>query len=99
MTISGVDAIAGMAIVAAVGEFHRFPDADRLVAYVGPNGRISKAGRAQSAARTSRRLVCDQGVKPRPEISTSSTTAPGRYRQLSRESCRPPRRTWIPPAV
>ena len=60
MTIPGVDAIAGIAIVAAVGDFHRFPDADRLVAYVGLNpkvrqsgnaapvhGRISKAGRAQ----------------------------------------------------
>jgi len=60
MTIPGVDAIAGMAIVAAVGDFYRFADADRLVAYVGLNpkvrqsgnsapvhGRISKAGRAQ----------------------------------------------------
>ena len=60
MTIPGVDAIAGMSIVAAVGDFHRFADADRLVAYVGLNpkvrqsgnsapvhGRISKAGRAQ----------------------------------------------------
>ena len=35
MTIPGVDAIAGMAIVAAVGDFHRFPDPDRLVAYSG----------------------------------------------------------------
>jgi transposase len=60
MTIPGVDAIAGISIVAAVGDFYRFPDADRLVAYVGLNpkvrqsgnsapvhGRISKAGRAQ----------------------------------------------------
>jgi transposase len=60
MTIPGVDAIAAMAIVAAVGDFHRFADADRLVAYVGLNpkvrqsgnsapvhGRISKAGRGQ----------------------------------------------------
>ena len=60
MTIPGVDAIAAMAIVAAVGDFGRFGDADRLVAYVGLNpkvrqsgnaapvhGRISKAGRAQ----------------------------------------------------
>jgi transposase len=60
MTIPGVDAIAAMAIVAAVGDFGRFPDPDRLVAYVGLNpkvrqsgnsapvhGRISKAGRAQ----------------------------------------------------
>jgi hypothetical protein len=60
MTIPGVDAIAGMAIMAAVGDFGRFSDPDRLVAYVGLNpkvrqsgnsapvhGRISKAGRAQ----------------------------------------------------
>jgi transposase len=60
MTIPGVDAIAAIAIVAAVGDFGRFPDPDRLVAYVGLNpkvrqsgnsapvhGRISKAGRAQ----------------------------------------------------
>ena len=60
MTIPGVDAIAAMAIVAAVGDFSRFDDPDRLVAYVGLNpkvrqsgnsapvhGRISKAGRAQ----------------------------------------------------
>jgi len=60
MTIPGVDAIAGMSIVAAVGDFARFDDPDKLVAYVGLNpkvrqsgnsapvhGRISKAGRAQ----------------------------------------------------
>jgi hypothetical protein len=60
MTIPGVDAIAAMSIVAAIGEFHRFPDAHKLEAYVGLNprvrqsgnsapvhGRISKAGRAQ----------------------------------------------------
>lgn len=60
MTIPGVDAIAAISIVAAVGDFARFSDADKLVAYVGLNpkvrqsgssapvhGRISKAGRAQ----------------------------------------------------
>ncbi|MBK9725727.1 MAG: IS110 family transposase [Actinomycetales bacterium] len=59
MTIPGIDAIAGISIVAAVGEFTRFPDPDKLVAYVGLNpkvrqsgnsapvhGRIAKAGRA-----------------------------------------------------
>ena len=58
MTIPGVDAIAAISIVAAVGDFTRFTDADKLVAYVGLNpkvrqsgnsapvhGRISKAGR------------------------------------------------------
>src|SRR3954463_354492 len=60
MTIPGVDAIAGISIVAAVGDFTRFDDPNRLVAYMGLNpkvrqsgnsapvhGRISKAGRAQ----------------------------------------------------
>ncbi len=59
MTIPGIDAIAGISIVAAVGDFTRFDDPDKLVAYVGLNpkvrqsgnaapvhGRISKAGRA-----------------------------------------------------
>ena len=60
MTIPGVDAIAAISIVAAVGDFSRFDDPHKLVAYVGLNpkvrqsgnsapvhGRISKAGRAQ----------------------------------------------------
>lgn len=59
MTIPGVDAIAGISIVAAVGDFTRFDDPNKLVAYVGLNprvrqsgnsapvhGRISKTGRA-----------------------------------------------------
>jgi transposase len=59
MTIPGVDAIAAISIVAAVGDFTRFDDPNKLVAYVGLNprvrqsgnsapvhGRISKAGRA-----------------------------------------------------
>jgi len=59
MTIPGVDMIAAISIVAAVGDFTRFASSDRLVAYVGLNpkvrqsgnsapvhGRISKAGRA-----------------------------------------------------
>lgn len=59
MTIPGVDAIAAISILAAVGDFSRFTDPHKLVAYVGLNptvrqsgnsapvhGRISKAGRA-----------------------------------------------------
>jgi transposase len=33
LTIPGLDEIAAMPIVAGVGDFHRFPDADRLAAY------------------------------------------------------------------
>jgi transposase len=61
MTIPGVDAIAAISIVAAVGDFSRFTSPDKLVSYFGLNpkvrqsgntapvhGRISKAGRAQA---------------------------------------------------
>lgn len=61
MTIPGVDVIVALSVVAAVGDFHRFPSADKLVSYVGLNpkvrqsgespanhGRITKAGRAQA---------------------------------------------------
>jgi transposase len=61
MTIPGLDAIAGISIVAAVGDFTRFDDPDKLVAYLGLNprvrqsgnsapvhGRISKTGRAHT---------------------------------------------------
>jgi hypothetical protein len=60
MTIPGIDAITAISIVAAVGDFSRFDDPNKLVAYVGLNprvrqsgnsaavhGRISKTGRAQ----------------------------------------------------
>ena len=59
MTIPGIDATAAISIVAAVGDFSRFDDPDKLVAYLGLNpkvrqsgnpapvhGRISKAGQA-----------------------------------------------------
>jgi transposase len=61
MTIPGIDAIVALSIVAAVGDFGRFPRPDKLVAYVGLNpsvrqsgglpaahGRITKAGRAHA---------------------------------------------------
>jgi hypothetical protein len=37
-TIPSVDAIAGLSIVAAVGDFSRSDDPDKLVAYVGLSG-------------------------------------------------------------
>jgi transposase len=46
MTIPGVDAIAGISIVAAVGDFTRFNDPDKLVAYLGLNPRVRQSGNA-----------------------------------------------------
>jgi transposase len=102
MTIPGVDVIAGIAIVAAVGDFHRFDDPGRLVAYVGLNskvrqlgnsapvhGRISKAGRAQV-----------RGVPV--EAAWSASRAPGPlwafYRDGSRPAAASKPPSWRPPA-
>lgn len=80
MTIPGVDAITAISVVAAVGDFSRFPSPDRLVSYFGLNpkvrqsgnsapvhGRITKAGRAQV-----------RGVLV--EAAWSATRAPGPLR-------------------
>jgi hypothetical protein len=61
MTVPGIDVTVAVAIVAAVGDFSRFEDPNRLVAYLGLNprvrqsgngpavhGRITKAGPAQA---------------------------------------------------
>jgi transposase len=91
MTIPGIDAIAGISIVAAVGDFCRFNDPDKLVAYVGLNpkvrqsgngapvhGRISKAGRAHA-----------RGVLV--EAAWSASRAPGPLRAFYERIKAPPR--------
>jgi transposase len=44
MTIPGVDATVALSIVAAVGDFSRFPGPDRLVSYLGLNPRVRQSG-------------------------------------------------------
>ena len=44
MTIPGVDATVALAIVAAVGDFHRFGTPHRLVSYLGLNPRVRQSG-------------------------------------------------------
>ncbi len=49
MTIPGVDATVALAIVAAVGDFHRFHSPQKLVSYLGLNPRVRQSG-AQPAS-------------------------------------------------
>ena len=49
MTIPGVDATVAISIVAAVGDFHRFPTPEQLVSYLGLNPRVKQSG-AQPAS-------------------------------------------------
>ena len=44
MTIPGVDATVALAIVAAVGDFHRFCSPQKLVSYLGLNPRVRQSG-------------------------------------------------------
>jgi hypothetical protein len=44
MTIPGVDATVALSIVAAVGDFHRFPRPELLVSYLGLNPRVRQSG-------------------------------------------------------
>ncbi len=44
MTIPGVDATVALSIVAAVGDFHRFPRPEQLVSYLGLNPRVRQSG-------------------------------------------------------
>ena len=59
MTVPGIDAIAGISIVAAVGDFSRFDDPDKLVAYVGLNPRVATVRKLRAGARP------DQQDRPR----------------------------------
>jgi hypothetical protein len=44
MTIPGADATVALSIVAAVGDFHRFPRLEQLVSYLGLNPRVRQSG-------------------------------------------------------
>ena len=49
MTIPGVDATVALSIVAAVGDFHRFPRPEQLVSYLGLNPRVRQSGGAPAS--------------------------------------------------
>jgi transposase len=44
MTIPGVDVTVAISVVAAIGDWSRFPTADKLVAYLGLNPRVRQSG-------------------------------------------------------
>ena len=80
MTVPGIDAIAGISIVAAVGDFTRFDDPNKLVAYVGLNPRVRQSGNSAPVhgriSKTGRAHV--RGVLV--EAAWSASRAPGPLR-------------------
>ena len=59
MTIPGVDATVALSIVAAVGDFRRFPRPEQLVSYLGLNPRVRQSGNQPASARA------DHQARPR----------------------------------
>ena len=84
MTIPGIDAIAGISIVAAVGDFTRFSDPDKLVSYLGLNPRVRQSGNSAPVhgriAKTGRAHT--RGVLV--EAAWSAVRAPGPLRAFYR---------------
>jgi len=64
MTIPGVDAIAGISIVAAVRDFARFADPHRLAAYVGLNPKVRQSGNSALVHRQSARPAVPSSSAP-----------------------------------
>ena len=84
MTIPGVDVAVAMAVVAAVGDFSRFPTPDKLVAYLGLNPRVSQSG--DRAARHGRITKAGpaQARGMLVEAAFSASRAPGPLRAFYR---------------
>ena len=80
MTIPGVDAIAAISIVAAVGDFSRFDDPDKLVAYVGLNPKVRQSGNSAPATAGSARPARAQVRGVLVEAAWSASRAPGPLR-------------------
>ena len=68
MTIPGVDATVALSIVAAVGDFGRFPSPEKLVSYLGlnPRGRQSGGQPPRTGASPSRAAPTRAGCSSRP---------------------------------
>jgi transposase len=77
MTIPGVDTIAAVSIVAAVGDFARFPSAGKLVAYLGLNPRVRQSGNAAPVHGRISKTGRSQARGMLVEAAWSASRAPG----------------------
>jgi transposase len=101
MTIPGVDVTVAISVVAAIGDWSRFPTADKLVAYLGLN-----PGSASPATSRQRMGGSPSSAVPTPGACSSKQRGPQRRRPArcgpstsgSRpaEACRS--QSWRPPA-
>jgi transposase len=84
MTVPGIDVTVAIAIVAAVGDFSRFDDPNRLVAYLGLNPRVRQSGNAPAVHGRITKAGPAQARGMLVEAAFSASRAPGPLRAFYR---------------
>lgn len=84
MTVPGIDVTVAMAVVAAVGDFHRFDSPDRLVAYLGLNPRVRQSGNGTPVHGRITKAGPAQARGMLVEAAFSASQAPGPLRAFYR---------------
>jgi transposase len=84
MTVPGIDVTVAIAIVAAVGDFSRFEDPNRLVAYLGLNPRVRQSGNSPAVHGRITKAGPAQTRGMLVEAAFSAARAPGPLRAFYR---------------
>jgi hypothetical protein len=84
MTVPGIDVTVAIAIVAAVGDFSRFEDPNRLVSYLGLNPRVRQSGNGQAVHGRITKAGPAQARGMLVEAAFSASRAPGPLRAFYR---------------
>ena len=84
MTVPGIDVAVAMAVVAAVGDFSRFPSPDKLVAYLGLNPRVRQSGNAPAVHGRITKAGPAQARGMLVEAAFAASRAPGPLRAFYR---------------
>ena len=84
MTVLGIDVTVAISIVAAVGDFTRFPDPNRVVAYLGLNPRVRQSGNAPAVHGRITKTGPAQARGMLVEAAFSASRAPGPLRAFYR---------------
>jgi transposase len=84
MSVPGIDVIVAMSIVAAVGDFSRFPDPNSLVCYLGLNPKVRQSGNAAANHGRITKAGPAQARGMLVEAAFSASRAPGPLRAFYR---------------
>ena len=84
MTVPGIDVTVAIAVVAAVGDFSRFDDPNRLVAYLGLNPRVRQSGNSPAVHGRITKAGPAQARGMLVEAAFSAARAPGPLRAFYR---------------